>query len=62
MLVAKLAARNLNFEEREVVTAWDFEQNGFEIWGLYSNPKKTIHLDISGIVNEGKIEESGFVF
>jgi len=39
-----------------------FEENGFEIWGLYSNPKKKIQLDISGLVSEGKIEESGFVF
>ncbi|MGA0380397.1 MAG: hypothetical protein ACO3NJ_06315, partial [Candidatus Poseidoniaceae archaeon] len=40
----------------------DFKENGFEIWGLYSNPKKTIQLNISGLIIEGKIEESGFVF
>ena len=40
----------------------NFKENGFEIWGLYSDSKKTIHLDVSGQVKKGKIEESGFVF
>ena len=40
----------------------DFEQNKFEIWGLYSDQKNNVYVDLSGDILTGKIEESGFFF
>ncbi len=40
----------------------DFEQSTFEIWGLYSDQRNNVYLDVSGEILNGKIEESGFFF
>ena len=40
----------------------DFERNKFEIWGLYSDQKNNVYVDLSGGILTGKIEESGFFF
>ena len=40
----------------------EFENSGFEIWGLYSDEKKRLYLDRNGVVEQGRIEESGFFF
>ena len=40
----------------------EFENSGFEIWGLYSDEKKRLYLDRNGVIEQGRIEESGFFF
>ena len=38
----------------------EFEQEGFDICGLYANQKNVVHLDYNGDVQDVRIEESGF--
>ena len=38
----------------------EFEQEGFDICGLYANQKNVVHLDYNGDVQDARIEESGF--
>lgn len=38
----------------------EFEQEGFDICGLYANQKNVVHLDYNGDVQNVRIEESGF--
>ena len=39
----------------------EFEQNEFEIWGLYPGQRNVVQLSLNGDVQNCKIEESGFI-
>lgn len=40
----------------------EFEQEGFDICGLYPGRTNNLHLDFNGEVQDCRIEESGFIF
>ena len=39
----------------------EFENNEFEIWGLFEGQRNLLHLDKNGDVDDVRIAESGFV-